>query len=561
MLPVGSLIAGYRVERVLGAGGMGTVYLVANPELPRRDALKLLSTELSHDEQFRARFVREADVASRLSHPNIVTIYRRGRTEDGRLWIAMQFVDGIDADDALNRGEMTPQRAVYIVGEIGKALDYAHHRGVIHRDVKPANFLLENSPGSDERVLLGDFGIARALDDTSLTATGSMVATVAYAAPEVLSGRPVDGRADLYSLGCTLFRMLTGRTPFADAHGAPAVMMAHLNQPPPRPSEFAPWLPRAFDAVISTAMAKDPAHRFSSGAELAAAARAALHGGPPASAPPAGQPGFYGAPTQLSTPGTAAWREPAPPRRRGKILAALAGVAVLAVAATTTVVLASRSPGDDAAAPPPPASETSTTTTTGPPPPTVSATALDGVMLPAEQLAGMIGAPSLTKYGSMDSPAEDSPTIEEKECLSAWAPGQRAVYSELGWVAARNQGFQDQPQMPAYRVIEAVITLPSVAATEKLLAGQTEQWTKCANTRITLNYPTPPTPQRWTLGEPTRTGNMLTIIYTMEGGAGMGCQRALTAANNAAVDVLVCRTDVTDQAVTVAEALRAKIPA
>ncbi|ORX04665.1 serine/threonine-protein kinase PknH/PknJ [Mycolicibacillus trivialis] len=559
MLPIGSVVAGYRVERVLGAGGMGTVYLVANPELPRRDALKLLSSELSRDERFRARFMREADVASRLSHPNIVTIYRRGRTEDGRLWIAMQFVDGIDADEALNRGEMTPQRAVHIVGEIGKALDYAHRHGVVHRDVKPANFLLENSPGSDERVLLGDFGIARALDDTSLTATGSMVATVAYAAPEVLSGQSVDGRADLYSLGCTLFRMLTGRTPFADAQGAPAMMMAHLTQPPPHVTQHAPWLPPALDAVIATAMAKDPAHRFSSGAELAAAARAALHGGPPTPTP--GQPGFHGAPTQLSPAGTAAWGQSAPkPRRRGKILAALAGVVVLAVAATTTIVLTSRSSGSDNTAPPPPSSTESSTTSTGPPPPTVSAAALDGVMLSAEQLAAIIGAPGLTKYGSMDSPAEDSPTIEEKDCLSAWAPGQRAVYSPLGWVAARNQGFQDQPESPLFRVIEAVITLPSAAATEKLLDSQAEQWKKCANTRITLNYPTPPTPQRWTFGEPTRTGDMLSISYTMEAGVGMGCQRALTVANNAAVDVLVCRSDVGDQAVTVAETLRNKIP-
>ncbi|WP_131823567.1 serine/threonine-protein kinase, partial [Mycobacterium talmoniae] len=277
MLAVGSMVAGYRVQRVLGTGGMGTVYVVANPELPRQDALKVLSAELSRDPEFRSRFIREADVASRLDHPNIVSIYRRGETDDGQLWIAMQFVDGTDADEALRRGQMTPQRAIHIAGEVAKALDYAHRHQVIHRDVKPANLLLSGPVGADERVLLGDFGIARALDDVSLTGTGAVMATLSYAAPEIIAGDPPDGRADLYSLACSLFRLLTGKTPFAEAHGAPALMMAHLQQPPPRVTDVAPWLPAGLDDVIATAMAKDPAHRVATGAGFAAAAPAALH--------------------------------------------------------------------------------------------------------------------------------------------------------------------------------------------------------------------------------------------------------------------------------------------
>ncbi|MGB6206851.1 serine/threonine-protein kinase, partial [Mycobacterium sp.] len=205
MLTVGSVVAGYRIERLLGTGGMGAVYLAANPTLPRRDALKVLSAELSLDPDFRARFIREADVAASLDHPQIVSVYSRGHTDDGQLWIAMQFVDGTDADAALRAGAMTPQRAVHIIAEVAKALDFAHAHQVVHRDIKPANFLLSGTPGPGERVLLGDFGIARALDDVGLTATGSVVATVAYAAPEVLSGLRFDGRADIYSLGCTLF--------------------------------------------------------------------------------------------------------------------------------------------------------------------------------------------------------------------------------------------------------------------------------------------------------------------------------------------------------------------
>ena len=188
----------------------------------------------------------------------------------------MQFVDGTDADKVLRAGTMTPARAVYIIGEVAKALDYADHRGVVHRDVKPANFLLSGPIGSEERVLLGDFGIARALGDAGLTVTGSVLATLSYASPEVLSGLPFDGRADQYSLGCTLFRLLTGKAPFAWVDGMAAVVAAHLQAPPPRVSDWAQGLSPRMDAVIATAMAKDPARRFSSSRELAAAATAAL---------------------------------------------------------------------------------------------------------------------------------------------------------------------------------------------------------------------------------------------------------------------------------------------
>ena len=227
------MVAGYRIERVLGTGGMGTVYLAKNPVLPRHDALKVLSAKLSGDPGFRERFVREADIASVLDHPNIVSIYSRGETDDGHLWIAMQYVPGTDAEAALRAGTMTPIRAVHIVGEIAKALDFAHQRNVVHHDVKPANFLLSNEAGEDEKVLLGDFGTARALDDVGMSMTGSLTATLAYAAPEVIAGGPIDGRADLYSLGCTLFRMLTGKKPFFQADGMAAEMMAHLHDDPP----------------------------------------------------------------------------------------------------------------------------------------------------------------------------------------------------------------------------------------------------------------------------------------------------------------------------------------
>lgn len=277
-LSAGSVFAGYRIERMLGAGGMGTVYRARNPDLPRSEALKVLAAELSRDLDFRARFVREADVAAGLDHPNIVAVHQRGQFE-GRLWIAMQFVDGGNAEDALRAATMTTARAVYVIGEVAKALDYAHQQGVIHRDIKPANFLLSRAAGGDERVLLSDFGIARALGDTGLTSTGSVLATLAYAAPEVLAGQGFDGRADLYSLGCALFRLLTGEAPFAAGAGAAvAVVAGHLHQPPPTVSDRVPGLSAAMDAVIATAMAKDPMRRFTSAGEFACRRRSPVRG-------------------------------------------------------------------------------------------------------------------------------------------------------------------------------------------------------------------------------------------------------------------------------------------
>src|SRR5882757_231403 len=275
----GDVVGGYTVVSVLGAGGMGTVYRATNPTLPRSDALKILSAEFSRDDQFRARFQREADVAATLDHPNIVAVYTRGEF-NGQLWIAMQYVPGSDADRELKAGTMTPQRAGHIVTEVAKALDYAHRRGIMHRDVKPANFLIspaEHDSG-DERVFLADFGIARALDDAAhLTTDGTVMASVAYAAPEVLTGLGVDRRADIYSLGCSLFRMLTNKGPYSGLPGGLAAMAAaHMTAPPPRVTDLVPGLPRALDDVIARAMAKDPEERYQTARELADAAAAAI---------------------------------------------------------------------------------------------------------------------------------------------------------------------------------------------------------------------------------------------------------------------------------------------
>ncbi|MCH9731731.1 MAG: protein kinase [Actinomycetia bacterium] len=299
VLEIGSTLAGYRIERVIGTGHVGTVYLARSPDLPRFDAVKVADPALMDDLELRDRFVREADVGARLNHPNIVAIHRRG-TDDGLLWIAMQYVEGPDASTALQKGAMAPERAVHIITEIARAVDYAHSQRIIHRDIKPANFLLS----TDGHTLLGDFGTAHILGQPTST-NGSVLATLPYAAPEVLSGKPIDGQADIYSLGCSLFRLLTGRTPFSAEGDAAAVIARHLRDPPPRVSDCVPEL-SAMDAVIARALAKDPRDRFDSAQALARAAAAALQ---QPTTPETAAADSSAPPTELDEP------TPSPPRQ------------------------------------------------------------------------------------------------------------------------------------------------------------------------------------------------------------------------------------------------------
>ncbi|WP_445162879.1 serine/threonine-protein kinase [Mycobacterium sp. Dal123C01] len=264
-LAVGQEFAGYRILRVLGAGSMGTVYLAQHPRLPRHDAVKVLSAELTTDPGFRARFLREADIGASLSHPNIVGIHDRGEYH-GQFWISMDYVEGTDAARLLHDhypGGMPPGEVFPIIAGVASALDYAHRRGLLHRDVKPSNILLAEPDSESRRIFLSDFGIARRVDDTAgLTATNIAVGTVAYAAPEQLMGEPVDARADQYALACTAFHLLVGSPPY-DFSSAAVVITKHVMGPPPPIGERRPEL-APLDPVFARAMAKVPADRFDS---------------------------------------------------------------------------------------------------------------------------------------------------------------------------------------------------------------------------------------------------------------------------------------------------------
>src|SRR3954447_9550717 len=269
-LDVGSTFGPYRIDAVLGRGGMGIVYRAQQVQLGRSVALKLLSPDLAADDGFRARFLRESRLMAALEHPNIVPVYDAGEIE-GRLFIAMRCVEGRDLATVLeDAGRLPAERAIALISQLAAALDAAHARGLVHRDVKPSNALV-----AGDRAYLVDFGITHDPGADPLTDTGELLGTVDYLAPERIRGDAVDARADVYSLGCVLFECLTARVPFP-APSAMAGIYAHLEQDPPRASDERPDLPRALDTVIARALAKDPADRYPTAGALADAAEDAI---------------------------------------------------------------------------------------------------------------------------------------------------------------------------------------------------------------------------------------------------------------------------------------------
>jgi serine/threonine protein kinase len=281
----GEVFAGYVIERLLGTGGMGEVYLAHHPRLPRHDALKILTTTSTTDGEFQARFIREAELAATLRHPHIVGVLDRGEYH-GRLWISMDYVDGTDAGRLIRqryRDGMPEQDVADIVSAVADALDFGHERRLLHRDVKPENILVTAADGRRRRVLLTDFGIARRIDDVSnLTDDNVAVGTVNYMAPEQLLNRPLDGRADQYALAATTFHLLTGAPPFHDSNRA-VVISNHLGAPPPRISDRRPDLAH-LDAVLARALAKDADARYPTCLDFAhALTQQGTHGdaGPP----------------------------------------------------------------------------------------------------------------------------------------------------------------------------------------------------------------------------------------------------------------------------------------
>jgi serine/threonine protein kinase, bacterial len=333
----------YSLVELLGRGGMGEVWRAHDTAANNRlVAIKLLPPHLAGDSTYVARFRREADAAARLNDPHIIPIHNYGEI-DGRLYVDMRLVEGRDLEEVMADGPMQPSRAVRIIEQVAKALHAAHQAGLVHRDVKPSNILLD----ADDFAYLIDFGIARATDDSRLTEVGFAPGTLRYMAPERLQGNPddEDGRVDVYALACSLYECVTGQPPFRGTD-YPSLIAAHLNSPPPKPSTTRPHVPVQLDTVIAKGLAKDPNDRYATTVELANAARDAITVSMSQSAT-----------VLASPPAGASPRAPRGPRlgRRARIAVVTGGIAVVAVVAVVLgVILYGGSPSSPGAAPPAP---------------------------------------------------------------------------------------------------------------------------------------------------------------------------------------------------------------
>jgi Protein kinase domain/AAA ATPase domain len=326
-LAAGCVVAGYRVEGLLGRGGMGAVYRAQAPEVGARVALKVIADELADDPQFRARFHREAVAAASFEHPHVVSVLEAGEHQ-GLLYLAMQLIAGVDLATLIDRERLLPaELAVGLVSQVASALDAAHAIGLVHRDVKPANILVAKSSRTPEtHAYLTDFGVARRLQErTRLTRPGFAVGTVDYLAPEALRGEGAGPAVDIYALGCVLFECLTGTPPFARDEEI-ATVLAHLEEPPPPLASRAPGVSAALERAVHRALAKLPDDRFASASALARAARAGLTAHDPGPAgPQTSRPGAARSPTAPlpGAPPPAPPREPVPTRKRVTLLYAV----------------------------------------------------------------------------------------------------------------------------------------------------------------------------------------------------------------------------------------------
>jgi Protein kinase domain len=285
VLATGTTIAGYRIDSVLGTGGMAVVYEATQLSLDRVVALKVLAPNLSGDPTFVERFRREAMLQAALEHPNIVTVYEAGDTDEG-LFLAMKLIRGTNLKQLVLDARLDTERTLRILGQIAAALDVAHDAGLIHRDVKPQNMLVD----ADDHAFLADFGLTKGARERGITRTGQYLGSLDYVSPEQIKGNPLSARSDLYAFAAVLYECLSGDVPYPHDTEA-ALLYAHLSEPAPRPSEHAIGLPPALDAVIAKGLAKDPADRYASASEVVAAARSALAGAAPvATMPTASEP-------------------------------------------------------------------------------------------------------------------------------------------------------------------------------------------------------------------------------------------------------------------------------
>lgn len=569
----GDTFAGYRIVRLLGSGGMGEVYLAQHPRLPRRDALKILPSGISTDQEFRRRFEREADLASKLWHPNIVGVHDRGEF-NGQLWIAMDYVDGFDTARLLAQSYpsgMPVNEVVGIVTAVASALDYAHDRGLVHRDVKPANIMLTNSGSTERRVLLTDFGIARNIDDISgLTATNMTVGTVAYSAPGQLMGKAIDGRADQYALAATAYHLLTGTYLFP--HSNPAVVISHhLTAQPPALAGTHPGLSK-LDPVLAVALAKDPGDRFPSCSDFARAlteqmstrsAVSPVTATKPRTAQPKSTPRPSPPPTSDETPKrparrTARWRSAAVYGAAAVLIAVITALSLylwggrqLVAQDTTSAPATVNSPPASVASsapeiPPPPAPP--------PPPPIFPASAIDTILLTPAEINTLIGGPSepllqgkQTTHGLLNN----QNLVTPPSCVGMIFTGERAVFADTGYTAMQTELLQQSANPYYYNVIgprqvaQTVVIYDSAEQAQAIMTASQRQWQSCAGGEVRLGTvgQNGENNLHFDVGQVQVGDHTLTVpmVANSQESGGSACQQVMATRVNVVVGVRVCR--------------------
>jgi serine/threonine kinase PknH len=560
----GSQFGHYRLQRLLGRGGMGEVYEAYDTVKDRTVALKLMSQEFNSDDTFRTRMQREAHTAGRLQEPHIVPIHDYGEI-GGQLFIDMRFVEGTNVGALIRRdGALPPPRAVAIIGQIADALDAAHRAGVIHRDIKPENILVNEN----DFAYLVDFGIAAAFtDNKNLTKTGTAVGSWNYMAPERFDNAEVTYRADIYALACVLYECLTAVEPYP-TESLPALMAAHLTQPIPRASYQNPSVPAAFDEVIARGMAKDPAQRYQSAGDLARAAHDALSAPDQRRAdtlvehsrqfapPPTGPVPFPKGP-QWTTP------TPTPPPAKrtpwlvvgaaATVVALLAGVAIwLAVGHQTTAPTAATSTSTTVSA--------ATTTRTSS---TVAPAQLDSLLLSPAQIDAYFWTGGIVVDHNISDMRDPDPgnTFSDPQCLGALIGLQTATYKSSGYTAVLAQLLKKPQSNPPIVVVQGAVIFASAQQALAFVTAQQSIWGGCAGKTVTQNQPGTSLP--WTFHDVTGNPPKISLLHdganNSANNTGISCQRVLNAVSNVVLDVNACGPQVTNQASQIATDMAAKV--
>lgn len=564
----GSTFAQFKIVKLLGAGAMGQVYLAEHPRLPKRTALKLLPWEWSADQDYRARFTREADLASTLWHPHIVGVHDRGEA-GGQLWISMDYVDGLDAARLLTDrypAGMPVEYVIRIVTAVASGLDYAHKQGLLHRDVKPANIMLTHlDSDSEQRILLTDFGIARSIHDISgLTQTNMTVGTVAYCAPEQLLGEDIDGRADQYALAAAAYHMLAG-TPLFSSSNPAVVISRHLNTEAPALADIRPDL-AGFDPVFAAALAKQPENRFNRCSDFALALSEQMSptGRSATAAPTTPAPVRRSSLTSDAPP---SGNPVAKPRGRTWVVVTAATLAIAVIAATVWAVSKqshldtsspAMAPSSTPIAEPPPTAMTTTSPPPPPPPPqTLSPDAIDRVLLTADRLSNVLGvdvtnepsggvagilAMNSSSYGTSDHSRQVTP----RSCVGIAFTGEHDVFSPAGPPDMKTETFGSLYQTSSkgpYQLSQTAAVFRSAEAALDFMNSSQAQWGACGDSEVQVNLGFE-NGRGFTTGPAQRDGDLLTISMASPPGLNSAdaCQQAMGVKLNVVTEARICET-------------------